>query len=156
MIINENLLNGKRVHLNMTNWENYGWKAVRYKLPDNLIDGETYTASCTIKQGENGSGYSSIVISGSKAGVAIPLPDEYLNMPVSNLQTTFTYTKNMMYIDFCIDVFGKTSDKTGTVITVKIENGDQMTPYLPYKSNVKAENQAIFPPEGNYKEIQAL
>ena len=154
MIINKNLLNEKRIHSDLTKRENYNWKAVRYKLPDDLIDGETYTASCTIRQGENGTGYSSIIILGPKPGAPIPLPNEYLNIPISNLQTTFTYSsKNMEFIDFCIDVWEKTSDKTGTIIKAKIEPGDKMTPYLPHKSNVKADNQAIFPIGGGYHEV---
>lgn len=151
MIINENLLNDKQVCQDMSNWENYSWKAVRFNLPDNLIDGKTYTASFTIKQGENGSGYSSIIIFNSKKEIAMQLTNEYLNIPISNLQATFTYSsKNMAFIDFCIDVFGKTSDKTGTFIKAKIEVGNKMTPYLPYKTNVKPVNQAIFPIGGGY------
>ena len=39
---------------------------------------------------------------------------------------------------------------------IKIEQGDNATPYLPHKDNLPEDKQPLLPPEGHYKEIQAL
>ena len=68
---------------------------------------------------------------------------------------TFTYKEGVTSRIACYaGVHGSTSGISADYTKIKLEKGKEMTPYLPHKSKLESDKQAIFPPEGEYKEIQ--
>lgn len=140
MIVNENLLPINEFHLKAKNTR-YN-SAITYfdKLP--VEEGEKYTLSFYGKQNEKGSGIYSLIFHRRAQG------DQMISRRYSCNQRnsfTFVYTSEMNRFNFYADIIGEEIGVSADFTMLKLENGDQMTLYLPHKSNVKAENQAIFP-----------
>lgn len=125
-----------------SNWEN--------DMPE-LKKGETYTFSAYIKH-----------ISGKSEQTTISAGDSSKTFDLSNkykkISISFRYDNFIKgpYIAIYVGRQGETAGNKISVKYPKIEKGDKATPYLPHKSTVKAENQAYYPPEGNYKEIEPM
>lgn len=105
-----------------------------------LIDGETYTflANLNLSEGET----ASIILFDSdykiQSGTATFTTEERNSF-------TFTYKEGVTSRLSCYaGIHGSTNGISAEYTNIKLEKGDQMTPYLPHKSKVKAENQAIF------------
>lgn len=114
-----------------------------------LVDGETYTFSSNLNLSEGET--SSVILFDSnykiRSGTSTFTVQERNGF-------TFTYKEGVTSRLACYaGVHGRTSGISARYTNIKLEKGDQMTPYLPHKRKVKAENQAIFPPEGEYTEI---
>lgn len=145
MIINENLYTGnnkmeiKRENIGSHGYSNFN---IFFNNIDNLINGENYTVSFEIIQDENGCGK---INAGPilKTG-AIGDSTEYVIVD-NKVHFTFTYDKdNQGRIGIYTDLYMLRNFVGAVIKNIKIEKGDQMTPYLPHKSKVKPSNQAIF------------
>ena len=117
-----------------------------------LIDGKTYTISANLSLSE-----------GEEATIIVFNSDYTVNHKSTRLSTkkrsslTFVYSNESTSKIACYaGISGRTNGISAEYTNIKLEKGEQMTPYLPHKSKVKADNQPLLPPEGNYKEIQAL
>ena len=150
MIINENLTMQDKIILSPKD------VSVRFNsiFIDNisLVDGETYTfsANLNLSKGET----ASIMLYDSdykiQSGTSIFTTKERNSF-------TFTYKEGVTSRIACYaGVHGSTNGISAEYTNIKLEKGEQMTPYLPHKSKVKADNQALLPPEGYYKEITPL
>ena len=105
-----------------------------------LKKGETYTFSAYIRKIQGKSDLITI-----SAGDRTELFD--LGYTYKRISITFTYD-NFIKGPYIAIYIGKASETAGNKIAVKfpkIEEGEIATTYLPHKSSVKAENQAIFP-----------
>ena len=123
-----------------------------YSKPINgLVDGEVYTFSAYVKDVTGGSPILSLWHSDIQENV--PLSMEY-----AKKSFTFKYdsTANVNYIAVFIGESGKTGGKKIKVKFPKVALGDVDDVYLPHKDNLPEDKQPLLPPEGNYKEIQAL
>ena len=149
MIINENLTMHDKIILSAKDI------AARFEAVfiDNLglVDGQTYTFSANVNLSE-----------GETSTIRLYDSDYKILSGTSTFTTkerssfTFTYKEGVTSRVACYaGVTGSTNGISADYTKIKLEKGDQMTPYLPHKTKVKAENQAIFPPEGEYKERQA-
>lgn len=138
MIVNENLSGQNSIILDS---KDSSFRFGAFFLSDlGLVEGETYTfsAELTLSEGEEGT----VILFDS---------DYKVNSKSTRLSTkertsfTFVYKEGMTNKIACYaGVHGSTSGITARYTHIKLEKGDQMTPYLPHKSNVKVENQAIF------------
>ena len=144
MIINENLSTQDKVILTAKD-VNARFASV---FIDNLglVDGETYTFSANVNLSE-----------GEETSVILFDSSYKTQSGISTFSTkgrnsfTFVYKANSTDRIACYaGIHGSTSGISASYPNIKIEEGDQMTPYLPHKSKVKAENQAIFPIGGGY------
>lgn len=138
MIINENLSTQDKVILTAKDVD------ARFAsvFIDNLglVDGETYTFSGNLNLSEGET--SSVIIFDSNYKVQSGI-STFSTKERSSF--SFTYKDGVTSRIACYaGVHGSTSGISAYYTKIKIEKGDQMTPYLPHKSNVKAENQAIF------------
>ena len=148
MIVNENLLPINEFHIE-ARVDGFNKKSINFnELP--VEEGEKYTLSFYGKQNEKGSGSYSLIFHRNAIGNQI-LSKQYECNKRNSL--TFVYTSEMARFNLYADIMGETVGVSADFTLIKLENGDQMTPYLPYKSNVKAENQAIFPVGGGYREV---
>lgn len=121
--------------------ENRNYNQRKIKLPNNLVDGEIYTFSAKVNQSDNGSGRCGFVI--GKQGFSNSV---WTTIPIKNFVYKFKYEKKRQAeILIYSDVQEKTNNIGAEFYNISIVKGDQMTPYLPHKSKVKADNQAIFP-----------
>lgn len=151
MRINENLSPINELHLQAKNGI-YNSKAIKFdELP--VEEGEKYTLSFYGKQNEKGSGSYSLVFHREAIGDSILTKDYDCNQRNS---FTFIYTSEMNRFNLYSDIIGQETGVSADFTMIKLEKGDQMTPYLPHKSKVKAENQAIFPIGGGYHEVYPL
>ena len=140
MIINENLLPINELHIEVRNIR-YNNKPIYFdKLP--LEKGKEYTLSFYGKQNDKGSGRYSVGLFRERAGDVIFIKKYACNQINS---FTFVYTSEMNRLVFYSDIPGDTIGVSADFTMIKLEKGDQMTPYLPHESKVKPENQAIFP-----------
>ena len=129
--------------------ENVAYNYRIIKLSNNLVDGEIYTFSAKVKQTNNGSGRCGFVI--RKQGFS---NSAWTTLPIENFVYKFKYDKEKQEeILIYSDVQEKTNNVGAEFYNVSIVKGDGMDIYLPYKSNVKPENQAIFPIGGVFKEV---
>ena len=147
MIINENLSTQDKIILSARDVD------ARFEsvFIDNLglVDGETYTFSANLNLSEGET--SSVILFDSD--YKIQSGTSTFTVQKRN-SFTFTYKEGVTSRLACYaGVHGRTSGISARYTNIKLEKGDQMTPYLPHKRKVKAENQAIFPPEGEYTEI---
>lgn len=157
MIVNESLYTGnnkmeiKRESIGSHGYANFN---IYFDNITNLINGQNYTVSLEIIQDENGCGKINagpILKRGSIGDYT-----EYVIVD-NKVNFTFTYNEdNQSRIGIYTDVFAKRNFVGAVIKNIKIEKGDQVTPYLPHKTNVKAENQAIFPIGGGYQDIYPL
>lgn len=147
--VNENLCEANNFTIEPEN-KSYNYRII--KLSNNLIDGEIYTFYAKVKQSNNGSGRCGFVI--RKQGYS---NEAWTTLPADNFIYKFRYSKERQEeILLYSDVQEKTNNVGAEFYNVSIVKGDQMTPYLPHKSKVKADNQAIFPIGGGYHEVYPL
>lgn len=150
MIVKENLLDTSNITCTYASYDKdkkiakvlkeYDYSRVQYKLPEGLEIGQKYTFSCCINN-----------IDGDDKLAVCNYPNEgdkeLLKADGAFQSYTFTLKDKNTHIYLYLGVAGSTKG-TYKLNQEKLENGDQMTLYLPHKSNVKAENQAIFPSGG--------
>lgn len=139
MIINENLSTQDKIILSAKNI-NFRFDSV-YIDNLGLVDGETYTfsANLNLSQGET----ASIILFDSdykiQSGTATFTTEKRSDF-------TFTYKEGVTSELLCYaGIHGSTNGISAEYTNIKLEKGDKMTPYLPHKSKVKPDNQAIFP-----------
>lgn len=136
MLINPNLISEKDLRNDFTNVEDRSWKLWRYYLPKGLIEGETYTISCKLKQGKNGSGFATI----KSVNMKEPQNEDPFyewKVPIDNFQGSFIYNSNKMdCVEIYIDISGQTAFKTAERSEVKLEKGKEKTPYIPNERDV--------------------
>ena len=148
MIVNENLSTKDKIILSAKDI------AARFEavLIDNLglVDGETYTFSANLNLSEGET--ASILLFDSDYKV---LSGKSTFTAQERNGFTFTYKEGVTSRIACYaGIHGSTNGISAEYTKIKIEKGDQMTPYLPHKSNLPPEKQHLLPPEGDYKEIQ--
>lgn len=139
MIINENLSTQDKIILSPKDVSARFNSMFIYNI--SLVDGETYTfsANLNLSKGET----ASIILFDSdykiRSGTSIFTTKERNSF-------TFTYKEGVTSRIACYaGVHGSTNGISAEYTNIKLEKGDKMTPYLPHKSKVKADNQAIFP-----------
>ena len=160
MLINPNLLDiTKTTHTNAPYdfntkiaraLNNYSSSRVQFKLPDDLVVGQEYTFSCEIDN-----------IDGDKELDVLAYP--YQGVPIQrklkadNGRQAYTFKLNSENTHIYL-YLGKRAETYGSykIYNIKLEEGTEATTYVPYKDNLPEDNQHLLPPEGNYKEIQAL
>lgn len=149
MIVNENLSTEDKIILTPKEIDNRFLSV----LIDNfgLVDGETYTFSSNLNLSEGET--SSVFLFDSD----YKIPSGTYTFTVQKRNSfTFTYKEGVTSRVACYaGVKGSTSMISADYTEIKIEKGDQMTPYLPHKDNLPKDKQPLLPPEGDYKEIQA-
>lgn len=151
MIVNENLLPINEFHIKAKNGI-YNSKAISFdELP--VEEGEKYTLSFYGKQNEKGSGRYSLIFHREATGDTILIKHYDCNQRNS---FTFVYTSEMKRFNLYADIIGEETGVSADFTMLKLEKGDQMTPYLPHKSNVKADKQAIFKSGGVFQEVYPL
>lgn len=151
MIVNENLLPINEFHIEAKD-RKFNHQAINFnELP--VEEGEKYTLSFYGKQNEKGSGSYSLIFHRNAIGDTILSKQYECNKRNS---FTFVYTSEMDRFNLYADIIGEEIGVSADFNMLKLEKGDKMTPYLPHKSNVKAENQAIFPVGGGYHEVFPL
>lgn len=148
MIVNENLSTKDKIILTAKDVD------ARFEsvLIDNLglVDGETYTFSSNLNLSEGET--SSVMLYDSNYKV---LSGKSTFTAQERNDFTFTYKEGVTSRIACYaGVHGSTSGISADYTKIKIEKGDQMTPYLPHKDNLPTDKQPLLPPEGDYKEIQ--
>lgn len=117
-----------------------------------LVDGENYTFSANLNLSEGET--SSVILFDSNYKVQSG-NSTFTTKKRSGF--TFTYKEGVTSRLACYaGVHGSTKGISAEYTKIKIEKGDQMTPYLPHKSKVKPENQAVFPIGGGYQDIYPL
>ena len=148
MIVNENLSTQDKIILSPKD------VSARFAsvFIDNLglVDGETYTFSSNLNLSEGET--SSVILFDSEykiqSGTSTFTAQERNDF-------TFTYKEGVTSRLACYaGVAGSTNGISASYTEIKLEPGDQMTPYLPHKSNLPKDKQPLLPPEGDYKEIQ--
>ena len=147
--VKENLYEGNDIVIEPED-KNYNFKIL--KLPDTLIDGEIYTFSAKVNQFDNGSGTCGFVIrkQGSPNSV-------WTTLHIENFVYKFKYKKEIQEeILVYSDVQYKTRNIGAEFYNISIVKGDGMDIYMPHKSKVKPDNQAIFPIGGGYHEVFPL
>ena len=153
MIINENLAYIKNFELTAINDRN---RYRRIELPIYLVAGRKYTISARVKQDPNGSGVITLrtydeTMTNIKDEKHCKIDDD------GRVFLTFIYDEvSTFYFLFYTDRAKETTGIGASFDYVKLEKGEQMTPFLPHKENLPKDNQPLLPPEGNYKEITPL
>lgn len=136
--VKENLCEVNNLTIKPEN-KSYNWKKI--KTPNSLVDGEIYTFYAKVNQSDNGSGRCGFVI--RKQGYA---NSAWTTLPVENFVYKFKYNKERQAeILIYSDVQEKTHNIGAEFYNISIVKGDGMDIYLPHKSKVKPDNQAIFP-----------
>lgn len=150
MIINENLSIQDKIILSARDI-NHRFDSV---IIDNLglVNGETYTFSADVSLSE-----------GEEATIIIFNSDYKVNHKSTRLSTkkrsslTFVYNNESTGRIACYaGVHGSTNGISAEYTNIKLEKGDQMTPYLPHKSKVKPSKQAVFVAGGVFQEVHPL
>ena len=157
MLINPNLLNTlEGITYNQDN-KNDKWRNAKIPIPNNLIDGETYTFSCKINQSENGTGHASIIVANKKWKDVGDYESENIKIDIKDYKVTFTYDKsNDDLIIVYNDIYGKTAGIDAQFEDYKLEDGDERTPYIPNENTIDPSNQAIFVAGGTFKEVYPI
>lgn len=138
MIINPNLISEKDLRNDFTTVEDRPWKHWRYYLPEGLIEGETYTISCKLKQGKNGSGFATLKSSNMQNPQSTDAFFEE-KIPIDDFKGNFVYDSSKMdCIEIYVDVLGQTAFKTAEMSEVKLEKGKEKTPYIPNERDVES------------------
>ena len=157
MLINPNLLNTLEGITYNQERKNDNWRNVKIPIPNNLIDGETYTFSCKIDQSDNGTGYASIVIADKNLKDTGSYKSEHLKIGINDFKTTFTYNKsNNDLIMVYNDISGKTAYIDADFKDYKLEKGEESTLYNPNKDTLDPSNQAVFVAGGVFREVHPL
>lgn len=135
--VKENLYEGHDIYVEPIN---KAYNSMGIKIPGNLVDGEQYTFYTKVKQSHNGSGKCGFVI--RKLGYPNSV---WAVLPSDNFVYKFIYNKETQNeILLYSDVQEKTNNVGAKFYNISIVKGDGMDIYLPHKSKIKAENQAIF------------
>lgn len=145
MLINSNLLNTLEGITYNQNNKNDNWRNAKIPIPHNLIDGQTYTFSCKIKQSENGTGHASIIVANKNLEDVGDYESEHIKIDIKDYKVTFTYDKsNDDLIIVYNDIFSKTAGIDAQFEDYKLEEGDKCTPYIPNKNSLEPSKQAVF------------
>ena len=157
MLINPNLLNTlEGIDYNQER-ENDKWRNAKIPMPNNLIDGETYTFSCKIDQSDNGTGYASIIVAGKDLQDVGDYESENIKIDIKDFKVTFTYNKsNNDLIIVYNDIYGKTAYIDADFKDYKLEKGEESTLYNPNKDTLDPSNQPIFVAGGVFHEVYPL
>ena len=157
MLINPNLLNTlEGIDYNQER-ENDKWRNAKIPMPNNLIDGETYTFSCKIDQSDNGTGYASIIVAGKDLQDVGDYESENIKIDIKDFKVTFTYNKsNNDLIIVYNDIYGKTAYIDADFKDFKLEKGEESTLYNPNKDTIDPSNQPIFVAGGVFHEVYPL
>ena len=146
MIINENLYSGKDIYVPPNNVV-YQFLPVKFEI--NFEVGKSYTISCEVSLSK-----------GDSCTLRIFNKDYSKNLFTkiwtagSRNSLTFKFDDSNEYVfAFYAGIAGKTNNIKAYYKKIKLEKGEEMTPYLPHKSKAKPENQAIFPIGGGYHEV---
>ena len=151
MRINENLYEGEQRLTFPRAKGNYNYIVILSDTDvDKLEENKKYTISFDVNQTYSGSGY--VNFGRVKDGALQDWAEKSVN---DRLELTFNKMENMRIVCYT-DVAGKTEDVGLKAFNIKLEFGDAATQYIPNKSKVKAENQAIFPIGGGYHEVFPL
>ena len=145
MIVNDNLIKQSAIFLEAKDIS-YRYESV-FIDSFNLVEGATYTFSANLDLSE-----------GSEGTVIVYDKSYTVNSGTSMFSTknrsgfTFVYKGDSTHRIACYaGVAGSCNGVSARYTNIKLEKGDKMTPHLPHRSNVKAENQAIFPSGGGIK-----
>ena len=128
--------------------DNYFAARVQFKLPDNLVVGQEYTFSCEI---DNIDGDKELNV------WVYPGPEILGRLKADNGRQAYTFklsgenTHIYLYLGIKSKTYGSYK-----IYNIKLEEGTEDTTYVPYKDDLPEDKQPLLPPEGNYKEIQAL
>ena len=124
----------------------------KINIPDGLIDGEIYTFSAKVNQSDNGSGRCGFVIRRNDFPTSV-----WTTLPIENFVYKFKYDKERQAeILIYSDVQDKTHNIGAEFYNISIVKGDGVDIYTPNINNLPKEKRGFLPPEGHYKEIQAL
>lgn len=138
MIVNENLIKQSSIVLEAKDIA-YRYGAV-FLDSLNLVEGATYTFSANLDLSEGSEGK---VIVFDKTYTVYSKISMFSTKNRSGL--TFVYKGDSTHRIACYaGLTGSTDGVSARYTNIKLEKGDKMTPYLPHKSNVKPDNQAIF------------
>lgn len=145
MRINENLLTTlEGITYNQIN-KNDRWRNAKIPIPNNLIDGETYTFSCKIDQSDNGTGYASILIADKNLEDTGSYKSEHIKIGINDFKITFTYNKsNNDLIIVYNDIFGKTAYIDADFKEYKLEEGRDKTIYIPNENYIETSKRQYF------------
>ena len=165
MRINENIFNGKGNFLDNA-YRNYQNSEI-IRIEDNVLyaksndaalfyinidtndfDTETITISADIGNRGNIPLYIQIY------GIGIPFSEKMVNVGETYRLEHVTELRSNL-IGFRI-VCKESGDLGFYCRNIKIEKGDKATPYIPNINTLPEDKQPLLPPEGHYKEIQAL
>ena len=157
MIINENL--GIEISMayylsfNKKNGEvevidNYPKASLRFAPPGGFIVGKTYTISCNVHKNDNHGNWKMNI--NQDAGSSKTFKP---NDGIKSITFRCERDSDQVFIYFGDQ---NTPNRKYKITELKLEKGDRMTPYLPHKSNVKSENQAIFVAGGVFHEVYPL
>ena len=147
MIINENLLLGYGNHNNTARVEPHTTSAI---AP--VKKGQKYTISYTVKNTNRFYVYFDTLSNGWKGNYDNPTGVvSSKTRPGDKIERTF-----IANIDGYIIIYLANNGGDFKEVDLKIEEGDKKTPYIPSKNMLEPSKQPLLPPEGNYKEIQAL
>lgn len=147
MIINENLTTQDKIILDAKDVD-FRFSSV-FVENVGLVDGVTYTFSANLKLSK-----------GESASIILFDSDYKIQSGTTTFTTeernsfTFTYKEGVTSRLACYaGIGGSTGGISAEYTNIKLEKGDQMTPYLPHKSKVKSDKQAIFVAGGVFKEV---
>lgn len=149
MIVNENLYDGKNIIIKPQNKTHNFW---RITIPNDLIDGEVYVFHAKVKQTDNGSGKCGFSI--RKEGYP---NTAWTSLPIDNFIYKFKYnsiTQNSILV--YSDIQERTNNVGAEFAMIKLEKGDQATPYIPSKNSLDPSKQAIFKAGGVFQEVYPL
>ena len=161
--VNENLLKGYKGAYKVEG-VNVGVPSDNYNrltidMPDTLEENQKYTFCFKFKQ-FNGSGKFTVRLFNKDNSVAA----DRVTFNVSDERFYFNFTYRAGITDKILiytDIAGATRGVSAEIKDIMIVDGyyekigDEVV-YLPHKENLPEGKQALLPPEGNYKEIQAL
>lgn len=122
---------------------NYQASRLQFRIPSTLKEGELYTFSFDLS-----------TITGSNDITVSTYPDMsntyIVSSNVKRQKISFKYNTDVKFVNIYMGIVGRA---TGSyrIQNLKLEEGEIATTYLPHKSSVKAENQAVFPIGGGTK-----
>lgn len=145
MLINPNLINTlEGITYNQINKDNR-WRNIKIPIPNNLIDGKKYTFSCKIDQGENGTGYASILVTNKDLEDVGDYESEHIKIDIKDYKITFNYNKsNNDLIIAYNDIFAKTAYIDAEFKEYKLEPGRDKTIYIPNENYIETAKRQHF------------
>lgn len=138
MIVNENLYSSNDIYVPPNN---ISFQFLPVKFEMNFEVGKSYTISFEVSLSEGNSCTLSIFNKDFSAMLFTKICTAG-----SRNSLTFKFNNSNEYkFAFYAGIAGKTQNIKAYYKNIKIEKGDKMTPYLPHKSKVKPDKQAVFP-----------